>query len=92
MSGLADAALAPPLAVSTGSNSRWAVRALRTSIEMAAHAFAVLDSYIYGFALQKANFPFHTAAGNVGRSRRDSGAGPRRPVPPTDSPGPRRAA
>ena len=32
------------------------------SIEMAAHAFAVLDSYIYGFALQEANFPFHTAA------------------------------
>ncbi|MEA2932290.1 MAG: hypothetical protein QOI56_1075, partial [Actinomycetota bacterium] len=32
------------------------------SIEMAAHAFAVLDSYIYGFALQEANLPFDTAA------------------------------
>jgi AcrR family transcriptional regulator len=31
-------------------------------IEMAAHAFAVLDSYIYGFALQEANLPSHTAA------------------------------
>lgn len=32
------------------------------SIEMASHALAVLDSYIYGFALQEANFPFHAAA------------------------------
>ena len=31
------------------------------SIEMAAHAFSVLDSYIYGFALQEAGLPFHTA-------------------------------
>jgi AcrR family transcriptional regulator len=30
------------------------------SIEMAAHAFSVLDSYIYGFALQEANLPFQT--------------------------------
>jgi hypothetical protein len=29
---------------------------------MAAHAYAVLDSYIYGFALQEASLPFHTAA------------------------------
>jgi AcrR family transcriptional regulator len=28
------------------------------SIELAAHAFSVLDSYIYGFALQEANLPF----------------------------------
>lgn len=27
---------------------------------MAAHAFSVLDSYIYGFALQEANLPFDT--------------------------------
>jgi len=33
------------------------------SIEMATHAFAVLDSYIYGFALQEANLPFDTATG-----------------------------
>jgi AcrR family transcriptional regulator len=28
------------------------------SVELAAHAFAVLDSYIYGFALQEASLPF----------------------------------
>jgi AcrR family transcriptional regulator len=28
------------------------------SVELAAHAFALLDSYIYGFALQEANLPF----------------------------------
>lgn len=31
------------------------------SIEMAAHAFSVLDSYMYGFALQEASLPFRTA-------------------------------
>ena len=30
------------------------------SIGMAAHAYSVLDSYIYGFALQEANLPFRT--------------------------------
>jgi len=30
------------------------------SVEMAAHAFSVLDSYIYGFALQEATLPFDT--------------------------------
>jgi AcrR family transcriptional regulator len=30
------------------------------SIPMAAHAFSVLDSYIYGFALQEASLPFET--------------------------------
>jgi AcrR family transcriptional regulator len=30
------------------------------SIELAAHAFSVLDSYIYGFALQEASLPFDT--------------------------------
>jgi AcrR family transcriptional regulator len=30
------------------------------SIEMAAHAYSLLDSYIYGFALQEANLPFQT--------------------------------
>jgi hypothetical protein len=28
------------------------------SVELTAHAFAVLDSYIYGFALQERNLPF----------------------------------
>jgi AcrR family transcriptional regulator len=31
------------------------------SVEMAAHAFSVLDSYTYGFALQEASLPFETA-------------------------------
>ena len=31
------------------------------SVEMAAHAFSVLDSYVYGFALQEATLPFETA-------------------------------
>lgn len=30
------------------------------SIPMSAHAFSVLDSYIYGFALQEATLPFET--------------------------------
>ena len=34
------------------------LRAAGFSIEMAAHAFSVLDSYIYGFALQEATLPF----------------------------------
>jgi AcrR family transcriptional regulator len=32
------------------------------SVATAAHAFSVLDSYIYGFALQEASLPFHTGA------------------------------
>jgi AcrR family transcriptional regulator len=35
------------------------------SIEMVAHAYAVLDSYIYGFALQAPNLPFDTAEDTV---------------------------
>jgi AcrR family transcriptional regulator len=31
------------------------------SIEMAAHAYSVLDSYLYGFALQQASLPFKTS-------------------------------
>jgi AcrR family transcriptional regulator len=31
------------------------------SVEMAAHAFNVLDSYIYGFALQETSLPFQTS-------------------------------
>jgi hypothetical protein len=29
-------------------------------VTLAAHAFAILDSYIYGFALQEASLPFDT--------------------------------
>jgi AcrR family transcriptional regulator len=32
------------------------------SIAMAAHAYSLLDSYIYGFALQQASLPFKTSA------------------------------
>jgi AcrR family transcriptional regulator len=35
------------------------------SVAMAAHAYAVLDSYIYGFALQQASLPFATAEESV---------------------------
>jgi len=31
------------------------------SVEMTAHAYSLLDSYIYGFALQEASLPFGTA-------------------------------
>ncbi len=31
------------------------------TIGMAAHAFSVMDGYIYGFALQQRNLPFHTS-------------------------------
>jgi hypothetical protein len=30
------------------------------SIELTAHAYSVLDSYIYGFAMQQPNLPFDT--------------------------------
>ena len=30
------------------------------TIELAAHAYSLLDAYIYGFALQEASLPFHT--------------------------------
>jgi hypothetical protein len=31
------------------------------SVQMAAHAFSLLDSYIYGFVLQEVNLPFDDA-------------------------------
>jgi hypothetical protein len=34
------------------------LRAAGFSVEMSAHAYSVLDSYIYGFALTKMNLPF----------------------------------
>ena len=36
------------------------LRASGFSVEMAAHAYSLLDSYIYGFALTKMNLPFDT--------------------------------
>jgi len=38
------------------------LRAGGFSVAMAAHAMSVLDSYVYGFALQEANLPFDTGA------------------------------
>ena len=38
------------------------LRAAGFTIEMAAHAYSLLDSYIYGFALTKMNLPFQTTA------------------------------
>ena len=38
------------------------LRAAGFSLEMAAHAYSVLDGYIYGFALTKMNLPFEGSA------------------------------
>jgi AcrR family transcriptional regulator len=37
------------------------LRAAGFDMAMAAHAYSLLDSYIYGFALTKMNLPFHTS-------------------------------
>jgi AcrR family transcriptional regulator len=37
------------------------LRSAGFSVEMAAHAYSLLDSYIYGFALTKMNLPFNTS-------------------------------
>jgi AcrR family transcriptional regulator len=37
------------------------LRAAGFSVEMAAHAYSLLDSYIYGFALTKMNLPFNAS-------------------------------
>ena len=41
------------------------LRAAGFSVEMTAHAYSVLDSYIYGFALTKLNLPFENGRGDV---------------------------
>ena len=47
------------------------------SIQMAAHAFSALDSYIYGFALQEATPALGRDRGRDGRGGKDDdGAGP----------------
>jgi AcrR family transcriptional regulator len=38
------------------------LRAAGFSVEMAAHAYSLLDAYIYGFALTKMSLPFDTGA------------------------------
>jgi AcrR family transcriptional regulator len=45
------------------------LRAAGFSVEMAAHAYSLLDSYVYGFALTKMNLPFEPAdVGDVAES------------------------
>jgi len=45
------------------------LRASGFSVEMAAHAYSLLDSYIYGFALTKENLPFdHADVGEVAQT------------------------
>jgi AcrR family transcriptional regulator len=46
-----------------------ALRLSGFSVELTAHAFSVLDAYVYGFALQQQSLPFETAeeAAEVGR-------------------------
>ncbi|MGO8946263.1 MAG: TetR/AcrR family transcriptional regulator C-terminal domain-containing protein [Ktedonobacterales bacterium] len=41
------------------------LRAAGFTIDMAAHAFSVVDGYIYGFALQQMNLPYHTSEENA---------------------------
>ena len=52
------------------------------SIELAAHAFSVLDSYVYGFALQESSLPFQTPR-NLPRWRRRSSGTSRSMSTPT---------
>jgi AcrR family transcriptional regulator len=48
------------------------LRAAGFSVPMTAHAYAVLDSYVYGFALQEATLPFEGGeVGEVARSITD---------------------
>ena len=45
------------------------LRAAGFSIEMAAQAYSVLDSYVYGFTLTKMSFPFDTTAEVAGAAQ-----------------------
>lgn len=60
------------------------LRVLRTggfSIELAAHAFSVLDSYLYGFALQEATLPFDTGEQTAELAREILAAAPAEDYP-----------
>lgn len=46
------------------------LRAAGFTVDMAAHAFSVLDGYIYGFALQQVNLPYHTSEENTAFAER----------------------
>src|SRR5260370_18494507 len=46
----------------------WVIGSLREAgftIDLAAHAYPVMDGYIYGFALQQMNLPYHTSEENA---------------------------
>lgn len=50
----------------TLAHHEWVLRRLREggfTVARTAHAFAVLDSFVYGFALQEASMPFDSSAG-----------------------------
>ncbi|MGH3757697.1 TetR/AcrR family transcriptional regulator [Actinophytocola sp.] len=49
------------------------LRAAGFPVELAAHAYSALDSYIYGFALQAPSLPFDTGHDNGQDSARDTG-------------------
>lgn len=46
------------------------LRAAGFTLDLAAHAYSVMDSYIYGFALQQTNLPLDTSQ-NAGRVAQD---------------------
>ena len=55
------------------------------SVELSAHAFSVLDSYIYGFALQEPNLPFDTPRGDRRAGRGDLASSRRTSTPTSPS-------
>ena len=57
------------------------LRSADFSVEMAAHAYSVLDSYIYGFALTKMSLPFEDTSDIVGRVPDHARAVPGRRLP-----------
>lgn len=60
--GLLDSRTSPgPATVRHHDAMIGSLRAGGFSLEMAAHAFALLDSFIYGFVLQEASLPFSSA-------------------------------
>jgi len=57
--GLVDSRTAPgPATLRHHDAVLGCLRAAGFSVELAAHAFATIDSYLYGFALQERNLPF----------------------------------
>ena len=58
------------------------LRAGGFSVKQTGHAYALLDSYMYGFALQEASLPFGDGSQTIaGGGRRDDAGLPRRRLP-----------